>query len=265
MKRAVLFLVMLALSAAGCGGGSVGTGTGPGTKSFEGTIVTTENVPLVGALVRIIATGEEDLTDERGRFSLSSTVSGVDVEFQVIAPEVNTTFSVTNVSAETTNVQIDVVIDEDTKQVDVSNLEVKAEIVDSCAKSFQNGLEIVQTRGIPDDTRCIMRVEIKGDGVPLGSLPFIMQRRACSDKAKWHTIGDSETATGENVGVGRLGFYFLNNPAHCMYRVVAPDDVDGLKSVVYRVITLQKQRYDGEIREDEAIVPPEPVAVELVE
>lgn len=254
-------LLLLLFSCFGCGGGSVGTGTGPGTKTFAGTLKTTDMRPLAGATVRIIITGEQTVSDELGQFSLSSSVSGTAVDFELVADSVSATFSVKNISADTTTVTMDVVVDEATQSVEVSNLEVTAEVGGDCGKSFENGLDIVQTRPIPDGTRCIMRVKINGDGAPLGKIPFKMERRGCAEDGKWRKIGESETGTGENAGEGRLGFYFYNDEAHCVYRVRAPFGVPGLKEVVYKVVTLQKLDFDGNPRDDgsssEAIAPPE--------
>ena len=239
--------VALFLFVCGCGGGTSGTGTGE--RSFDGRVQSTDGTPVAGASVTIVETGESTITDTVGAFAILSDVAGTSIALLIEADTLSTTVQVEALDVPDTAVHVDVTVDEDSPQqsVSVKNLQVKAQVVGACDPFFENRRTIRQANRIKDGTVCSVKVQIYGDGKLLERIPFVIQHAACDGRA-WAPVSAGETGFGIYAGVGTADFTFFNEPEFCLYRIVAPYEVPGLESVIYRIDTFLKQAQDQERR-----------------
>lgn len=72
----IILIIILALSS--CGGGTAGTGPGEtsGDPLVEGYIVSSSEDPIPGVAITALESGEEDISDLEGRFTLSDPLDG---------------------------------------------------------------------------------------------------------------------------------------------------------------------------------------------
>ncbi len=238
-------LVLPGFFAAGCGGGSVGTGVSTDRRSFEGRTITAAAIPIEGATVTLLNTGESTLSEKDGRFFLSSDFEDAVAELSVKSGELSGSIIVPNIQQGTAGIQLTIVLDAKDASVSASQLAVSARIVGACDPSFEDRRTIRQVSPLLDGTRCSLRVEVGASGAPLANVPVLLQRRRCIYGAPWHDEASAiteSTANGE-PGVASLPLNIFNNDAHCVYRVVAPV-VENVEPVIYEIHTLRKQEFD---------------------
>lgn len=238
-------LIMLFACAAigGCGGGSSGTGSST-SRVFEGNILTLGDRPVSGATVSVAGTGDTAVTDNEGRFSLATPATAGDVKLNIEAPGVETSVTVPDLAASPSTVKLDITLDPETSAAAVSKFEVVAKITGSCELYFNNNQIITQITPVPAGTRCLLKVWVNEDGIPQVRVPFGLQYRSCEEGAPWITIDSSRTLSGAHAGIGQLGFDYLDDEIHCVYRVVTPFRSGTMESVVQEIQTLTYQSHN---------------------
>ena len=198
----------------------------------------------------IVESNDTGITDGSGNFSIEGPLVSGDIQVSVQRGTLNATVIVPNVSAEPTTISLDVQVSQSNtpmpSQVSSSNLEVVSKIVGSCDVFFENFRIIRQSNPTPPTVTCIVRSTLKGDGKTLGKVPITIQVRRCSAGSRWRTIAEGLTSSGTHSGVAQVPFTFIDDAKNCVYRVVAPAGVDGMKGVVYEIDTFTKQQFDAE-------------------
>ncbi len=235
---AVIFFVGLTI--AGCGGGSSGTGTTT-SRVFEGSILTLGDRPVSDATVTVAGTGDTAVTDNRGRFSLATPAKPGDVKLEIEAPGIETSVTIPELAASPSTVKLDITLDPETSAAAVSKFEVVAKITGSCELFFNSDQIVTQISAVPPGTRCLLRVWVNEDGIPQARVPFGLQYRSCEEGSPWVTIDSSKTLSGEHAGIGQLGFDYLDDEIHCVYRIVTPFRSGTMESVVQEIQTLTYQ------------------------
>lgn len=229
----------------GCGGGSVGTGTGEGLATFEGTVVSREGEPVPGVTVSIAENGEEVVTGEDGRFSLSIPTESLDEEVQLQLTSTTIEQQDPNaIEADPTEEILAVVLDEASPPVVVRTVEVAVRIAGACADSFTNDRSIVQSLPIAEGAVCRLEVEVTDGGVPRSDLQFALEYRACENDSSWNPLLIGVTTSIDNPTVGSAEFPFIANHERCVYRVIAPFEAPELSPVIFEITTLFKQGFD---------------------
>jgi len=237
-----LFLFATTIAIGSCGGGSAGTGT----TTFSGKLLTTDNVPVQGAVVRVEGSTETATTDEQGRFSLITNEQSEDVRLQVQTEDVNTSVSIPTPRVDDSKVGVQLELNTSTATVSVKSLEVTSEIIGACKDSFvRNGGTLVQVKKIKDETLCTARVSARSAGNNLSGISVVIQRRACPDTPdtdnEWISVASGKTQQARNPGVAEFNFKFFDDTDHCQYRIVAPYKDSERTSVIFPIVTLREQ------------------------
>ena len=228
-----LFLFLLVGICTACGGGTTGTGV----QTYEGQIVTTKEQPLQNVKVTILETGATDTTDANGSFSIPTEVSNSAVNLKLEGDNIDTTYQVKTTSASDSKVRVTIHIDEVTRNVEVTEFAAEVAMVGQCDHYFQNDVVIRQTREVPPNTTCTLKVILYGDGKLQGDLPVELQVRGCDPFTMWHSIDTERTGVGLHRGVAQLSMDYQSSKVFCEYRVLAPVNVPGYSPLDYRVHT----------------------------
>lgn len=252
-RLALLFGVFAFLS---CGGGSVGTGTGDGrnAKTIQGTIVSNIHSPLPKVQVTLLETGESDITDANGEFFIYSAAAEGDVHIELLSEFVRATIVIPDIPETASGVRLDLVV-RAFNVVGIRDIQITAQIRGLCDYYFENHRTIRQGNVMPDGTVCTVRVAAESGDQPL-DIPIKLQRRNCINGSPW--IDEDFSFTGQEAdadgnvqsGVGWLHFTSADDADHCVYRVLAPANIEGIKPIVYEIHTLRKQNFDGRSEAD---------------
>lgn len=227
-------VVVILLSA--CGGGTVGTGTGE--RSIEGRVLYTDGRAVEGAEVTILETGEADTTDSNGDFEISSETQSSEITLEVAKNEVRSEVKIDAAEGGKDAVRVDVELDPVSQHSSVSSLSVTAKIEGRCDPYFENKRTIRQSAKLGSGTVCPVNVRMRGNGRPLSRIPFIIEHSKC-DGEKWTRDADGVT---NQSGFGTTDFTFKDDDNHCLYRIVAPHEVKGLRSLTFNVLTFRAQK-----------------------
>lgn len=234
---------------ASCGGGTSGTGL----QTFDGQVKSTDGDPIVGASVTLTATGEGAVTDERGRFVLSSAVElepQQNLEFRLESPEFAGTFVVPDgaVVDGSSQITLDIVVDPVSRTLELTNFSLQVQMVGPCAAAFLNEETVRQVVDLPRGTDCTVEVEVRGDGLLRGDIPVALQVRTCSGKpGVWQTLRVAATGEGTSLGKVEMDFPFSNTEKYCRYRIVAPYQNPEYRAAAFAIESLQEQAAKREI------------------
>lgn len=229
---------MLSLLLISCGGGSSGTGI----VTVEGVIQNSLELPVENALITILETGDTTVSNASGEFMID--VSGVDDEInvEVQAATAESVITVNQVDKDpATTVTLDVDFDEETQQIIITNLEVRAKVVGLCDIYFENFRTIRQSNAAPQGIECTVKVSVKDNGEPRAGIPFKVEYRSCDTGSSWVLESEGITISREEAGTGQAAFRFFDDNDHCVYRVVVPSDVSEAEQVVYEIHTFTRQ------------------------
>ncbi len=243
---AFALVLTLGLVLPGCGGGSMGTGVEP-KSTFSGSLNSERGEPIVGALIRLVETGEQTQTGGDGRFRLESTFEGNDAAFEITAGTVFGTFELNNLHDDGLAVNLQLTLDLEQGTVSLTNLSITAKIQGSCDPYFENSRIIRQANAVPEGTTCPFRVRASAQSGFVDGLRFVLERRSCDPTSSWIEIGGGFTGTS-GPGRGEIVFRFSNLEDHCLYRIRVPVDRPTIEPQVFEVHTFRKQAFDA--RED---------------
>lgn len=241
LKFAHAVLYVLLLLVIGCGGGSVGTGTGGERElTVEGTIENTSGNPIPAALVTIIDTGDSDITDRDGRFSILTHSDSETLTLEVsVGNQTNTT--TIEAMGEDGVISLTIKFNPLVDEIEVDRLKVSAKIVGRCDSYFENRRIIRQSNPAPQGVECTARVKVISAGLALAHVPIAIQFRRCGAGKPWTTTALGETMTGSNLGVAQIPFNFFDDPDHCLYQIVTPFGVAEVDPVIYEIQTFTYQ------------------------
>ena len=243
-SRLNFLLIGIVLSAGlvlpGCGGGTEGTGTRP----IDGTVSDISGNPISGVEVTELLTGSSDVTNAEGKFQVDTPEDQQVVEIEVKSEDFQGVVTVDASQDSTAGVSVNIKVDPKDKSLETSFVDVIAKIVGRCDVYFENNRIIRQANRTPQGIRCLARIEVRADGQTLGKVPFILQYRSCREDGQWTTLAQGTTFSGTHSGVGQLEFQYYDDPAHCVYRVLAPYEYKGATEVEHLIYTFTKQEYD---------------------
>lgn len=183
----ILVALMLLLCCA-CGGGTRGTGG----VTFDGKVLTTSSAPVVDAVVTILNTGDSDVTDAQGNFSIpTAEVDHLDVEVETQSNRGTT--SISDIPAGSKSVNATLIVDQSGK-VEPTNVVVSKEPESSRPSSDERS----------DDDR--------------GS-----ESRDGREREDSHDRGDGGTSSGEDGGGGDHSVSTGDGPSGDDHLSQAPD------------------------------------------
>ncbi len=217
---AIILLLITFLLISCAGGGTSGTGVAA-ARTLSGTVTQSEGEPVENAVVTIEETGESDLTDENGQFEIGTDLVTDSYNIQIEGEDLNTTVSVDTVSEETQNVQVDIGLDNSNSISSISSIQISAKIVGTCSSYFDNSSRIHQSVGIAEDLNCTIKFFASGDLENQEEIPAVLEVSSC-DGLTWKEIARGATGVGRRSGVGQIGFTFIDDSEHCLYRLSAP-------------------------------------------
>ena len=241
-KFLTLFLVIatvgMLLTLEGCGGGSAGTGFDPQGRNvtIEGALLTSQNEPLAGVIVTVVETGSSTVSDSSGLFSLNTPPTTGDAELTFERGEVTGETTVA-LSQDSSSVQIVVVLTPELTTVTSSSYTMTSGINGACAEFFSDETPIRQLSPVPAGTECSAMVQILAGQDMAQKVPFAVQYRSCEDDAPWITIALGQTSEGEAAGSGNITFPYVDDTRRCVYRIVAPFNIDGATLVAKEIQT----------------------------
>jgi len=233
-------LLVIVLALMGCGGGSAGTGTGP-VVVVQGAVLDESGAPVSDINVRVVETGSTDTTSADGGFELTTAPESGQVTLEV-SSENGVAYVTVQIPEEGGTVAVTLTVNPRLTSVNADTLEVGAAIVGRCDIYFENRLVIRQSNRVPGDLRCVAKVTVSADGRRLAQVPFIVQYQDCDGNSPWATIAAGSTMKRPNRGIGQVDFPFIDDEAHCVYRIVAPAGVRDLPELERRIHTLTYQR-----------------------
>lgn len=117
-----------------------------------------------------------------------------------------------------------------------------AAVVGRCDLYFENKLTIRQANRVPGDLKCVARVTVSSGDKKLAQIPIAIQYRDCEGLSPWTTIAVGSTMSKPNLGVGQVQFPFIDDEAHCIYRIVSPFGLPNLPALERTIITSTYQR-----------------------
>lgn len=247
MKKISLIIFLILLNACS-GGGSSGTGT----VTIQGSLRTTDGQPVAAALVNVAGDDRQVQTDANGIFILD--VSSEESQDGIIPLEIKSEGSTGTVDVQTdieqtsnVTISVEIKLDPQDKLIVVNQVDVEAKIVGTCDLYFENLNTIRQSNKAPQGVNCALKVSIKGDGKPLSDVPFVLEYTGCSESREWHTLAAGETRSAPVPGDGQLQFNFYDDSEKCVYRVIAPYELPGVKPVITKIHTFTKQQYDKDL------------------
>lgn len=233
-------LLMIVLALMGCGGGSAGTGTGP-VVVVQGAVLDEEGAPVEDVNIRVLETGNEDTTAADGGFEIETAPESGNVTLEV-SSESGVAQITIDIPEDGGTVSVTLRIDPSLTQIDAESIEVGAAIVGRCDIYFENRRTIRQSNKVPGDLACVAKVSVTSDGRRLARVPFVVQYRDCEGLLPWTTVAAGSTLAAPNAGIGQLRFPFIDDEAHCVYRIVAPFGVPGLPELERIIHTSTYQR-----------------------
>lgn len=229
----------------GCGGGSSGTGFNAEVKSLtiEGALLTDDNAPLAGVQVRLEETGASTITSSTGTFSLLTPPVTGETEL-TFARGSRIGSKVISVIEEATSVQTVITMTPTLTTIEESSFVMTSKITGICEKHFVDETPITQTIEVPPATFCTSELTITTGATPAEKTPLAVQYRGCSSDLPWITLAIAETGTESNgAGTGKITFPFIDDAQRCVYRIVAPFNVEGAALVAKEIHTLSYQRF----------------------
>lgn len=226
--KIVWLLSILILS--GCGGGSEGTGT---NKSISGSLRLEDGTPLTEALVTVLETGDNALSDDQGRFLIETRLDSETINISVEKDDVIAQTELIGLDTTSSNIMVELTFRRgDASLVSVDYLEVWARIVGNCEKYFKNDRIIKQKAEVPEDLKCVLRFFVSGDGRKLERISGQIDVRSCNSD-NWRKIASGSTGTGTSAGFGDIEFDYIDNRNNCVYRLLAPiNDPNGRASEI---------------------------------
>jgi hypothetical protein len=244
-KFLFLFLIipLAAIGFSGCGGGSAGTGT----TTFTGKLLTTDNQPVEGAVVRVVGSGDIATTDAQGQFVLSTANQDIPHELQVQAQGVDASVVVPAATADESKIGVQLELDTSNATVSITSVEVKVTMIGNCAKYFlQEDQSIVQIKHIPDQTLCTFQVAANSGTRPVGGILAELQRNTCNgpegESESWIAVASGRTRESGSRGRVDVKFTFFDDEAHCRYRVVAPSGDKNRTPLFFPIVTIRETR-----------------------
>lgn len=127
-----LLCVLFLIFGSACSGGSKGTGT----QTFEGRVVTSKSEPAAGVTVTLVDTGDSDVTDDQGFFSIISILLAGDLPVAVDTDQFSSTVIVTGVPEAATRVNVTIQLNEETEEAELDEVSIEHE-----QKEKESGLE----------------------------------------------------------------------------------------------------------------------------
>lgn len=213
-----VLLVFVSSLFPGCGGGSAGTGLG---TPVEGRVLL-KGQPVAGATVTVLETGDSDITDTDGTFSITLTESLTTATLKIEGPGINQEVKVDTAAGGSI---VNIEVDENTPPPPLPNVRIHldAKIVGLCDSYFENRNPIRQSNEAPPGVTCTVKAEVTDEfGRAVGGVRFAVEHRACAENSDWKTDAVSETSQTYYPGTGQLQFRFFDDNSHCLYRVFAP-------------------------------------------
>jgi hypothetical protein len=236
----IALAVSLLIGMQACGGGTGGTGV----KVYQGNVRTLDQKPLRDARLTIEDTGETSSTDAEGNFSLFSKAFGARVNFLFETPQFSTSFTLTNISEDSSRINIGLVVDPALRKVEITQFSVKANIIGDCMRYFSNQESIEQIDEIPSSgsVLCTLDIRVYGDGLLRRKIPVVLQHSNCDSGSPWVTDEQTETGDGKHRGIARINFQFSPSKESCRYRILAPFNYRGFTPLSYPINTLIENR-----------------------
>jgi hypothetical protein len=242
LKISLIILTILFIGAC-AGGGSAGTGTGSTLSlTIEGQVLDENSAPVPDALVVVKETGDSDVSDQQGNFSIQTDSVAGDLTLEITSNG-KTNFTTITVNEGDSTLQITVKVNPLIDEVPADQLEVNAKIVGACDPYFENFRTIRQSNPVHGQIECLAKVNIMSNGEPFAHIPIAIQFRACKKNSPWATIALGATMTGANLGIGQVPFDFRDDEKHCVYQILAPFGIDSQVPVVYEIHTLTYQAF----------------------
>jgi hypothetical protein len=236
-----LLTLLLLLGISGCGGGSAGTGTGDTSFRVQGVVVGRDGKPVETALVTIIETGDNDLTDSSGEFLITSTASESQLTLEISKQSRTATTKIT-APGEHGTISINIKFDDVREIVETNELSVQSKIVGACDVFFENSRTIRQANPVPENLSCVLKVSVTAVGEPVPHVPIAIQFNDCSSQGRWTTAALGATLSGGNIGVAQIEFPFFDDSEHCIYRVVTPFGEKTVARAITQIQTLTYQK-----------------------
>ena len=104
----VLSVLLLTVAGGGCAGGTSGTGG----LQVRGVVLNTQKLPVAGATIMSVATGDSTITDANGMFDLTTAVENDEVTLSVDIGTVSGSATIRNIPAEAFALEIELELDE---------------------------------------------------------------------------------------------------------------------------------------------------------
>ena len=250
-KVLTVFLVIATMSMIfsleGCGGGSSGTGFTTDVKmiTIEGALLTDDNTPLTGVQVILEETGASTTSDSSGTFSLQTPPISGDAEL-TFARDSRVSSKSIPVTDEATSVQTVITMTPTLNPIEESSFVMTSKIIEECASYFTDDTPIAQINEVPTATFCTSELTITTGGAPAEKTPLAVQYRACASDSPWITLAIAETGAQSNgAGKGQIAFPFIDDQQRCVYRIVAPFNIDGAALVAKEIHTLSYRNFLG--------------------
>lgn len=233
-------LLVIVLALMGCGGGSAGTGTGP-VVVVQGAVLDESGAPVENVDVRVVETGSEATTSQSGEFEILTSPDTENVTLEV-SSETGSALITINIPEEGGTVSVTLTVNPEFSEVNADTLEMGAAIVGRCDIYFENRRTIRQANRVPGDLTCIARVTLSTGSKKLAQIPIAIQYRDCAGLNPWTTIAAGSTMGKPNLGIGQVQFPFIDDEAHCVYRIVSPFGLPNVPELERTVITSTYQR-----------------------
>lgn len=243
MNRNLIKFILFFIGCFSCSGGG---STGTGSVTIEGSVSRAVQSPIPGAEVTIDGTREVVTTDDEGKFfiehDLRNSTDG-NITLTVDSAEIKRSAIIKDLNVDSEAVNINMILNR--QEFDLNGLKVQPKIVGLCDFYFENTKVIRQGNAVPvEGINCRLEVSMTVNGVPLENAKFAVQTRACPDDSPWQTIAVGETASGLLKGKGELRFFFQDTSNTCVYRILAPIELERLNSTSTEIHSFTKQAFD---------------------
>jgi len=235
----LIFILELVILLSGCGGGT----SGSGLRTYYGKVSGNDGAPISGVAVTIENTGDSALTDSAGNFSISSPKISNEVLFLFNSPDFSNRFSLKTHSRRAARIYLDVLVDAETQNLQVSQVSLHAWFAGLCDHYFENREVLRQANQVPPGTVCSLNVKVQGDGKRLANIPVELQYAGCEPGAEWTTIALAYTGSGRHAGAAEINFEYLNSPEYCRYRAFVNVADRNQLSVEYPIESYEEQRF----------------------
>lgn len=101
-------LCFLLVAVGGCAGGTTGTGG----LQLRGVVLNTQKLPVAGATITSVATGDSAITDANGMFELTTAVENDEMTLSVDIGTVSGSTTIRNIPAEAVALELELELDE---------------------------------------------------------------------------------------------------------------------------------------------------------